>query len=68
MNDNDKLAYAAYRIGIIDAMLHPEVQESLKMPGIFQEQLKGERRYRVQQLSERDVNTAMLNLEGKGAE
>lgn len=43
-------AKAAYRIGLIDAMLHPDNIQQL--PGIFRESLKGERAHRLKELQE----------------
>lgn len=54
-------AKAAYRIGLIDAMLHPESQ--INLPGIFRQQLQGERAHRLKELQEAGAEGALKGWE-----
>lgn len=48
-------ARAAYRIGMLDAMLHPDVLDGVDVPGIFKEQMRNEREYRLRELAAEGV-------------
>jgi hypothetical protein len=50
-------ARAAYRMGLIDAMLHEDNIE--KVPGIFRGVLKGERKFRLRELQEAGAEGAL---------
>lgn len=50
--------HAAYRVGAIDIILSDDVQGVLPMPGIFRENLQGERDWRLRQLEEAGVSIA----------
>lgn len=53
MREMDKVAAAraAYRIGLIDALLHEDSREALQPPGIVIRSLEGERVHRLRELS-----------------
>jgi len=44
-------ARAAYRLGLLEAMLHPDTIEALEPPGIIVEQMRGERTWRLLELA-----------------
>jgi hypothetical protein len=54
-------ARAAYRLGLLDAMLHKDVVEALKPPGIIVESMRGEREHRIRELSSVDVSMDSLS-------
>lgn len=61
-------ARAAYRVGLLDAMLHSEVIEKFKTPGLLVENMKGEREFRLEELESVGVEYKALedlSLNGK---
>lgn len=61
-------ARAAYRVGLLDVMLHSEVIEKFNTPGALVRNMKGERRWRLEELKEAGVDFKMLEdltLNGK---
>lgn len=54
-------AKAAYRLGLIDALLHEDVLEKMGMPGIFIESMKGERSHRLGELASEGVTANDLD-------
>lgn len=59
-------ARAAYRLGMLDALLHPET--GLELPGILRRSLKGEREYRIAELNEIGVKVDDLKDLALGTE
>jgi len=49
-------AIAAYRLGCLDAMMHPDVQKVMNTPGVFREAFDNERDFRGNQLYENGVD------------
>jgi hypothetical protein len=54
-------ARAAYRLGLLDALLHEDVQNALKPAGIMVNSLTNERDYRLNELRETGVDTGSLS-------
>lgn len=48
--DTQTAARAAYRLGLLDALLHPDVVGRVELPGIFVRSMTGERQYRMDEL------------------
>ena len=61
--DREEIAYAAYRVGLIDALFHDDVQTALPMPGIIRANLNGERAFRLGVLAEAGVDASAWNAE-----
>ena len=49
-------ARAAYRLGLIECMLHPDTQAAMDLPGIFVESIKGEREHRLAELADAGID------------
>lgn len=49
-DDVTAAARAAYRVGLLDALLHSDVREAMKPAGILVRSFEGERHYRFHEL------------------
>lgn len=56
----EQAARAAYRMGLIDAILHPDVKDALAPPAIVIESLKGEAKVRRGELGAVGVEMSAL--------
>lgn len=59
-NREEVAARAAYRIGLLEAMLHPDTIEALKPPGIIEAQFRGELAFRKLELEEAGVKYEVI--------
>jgi hypothetical protein len=59
--DAEIAARAAYRIGLLDAMLHEDSIKALTPPGIIVQNMRGERKYRISELE--SIGVSMEKLE-----